>query len=425
MEKSLAFILAGGAGERLRPLTNFRAKPAVPFSRYRILDHNTSAIINAGIKTILFPIQYEQRSLLEHIINAYSMFRGERKIIPIPPNQRINDNKKVEIVEYLGTADAVFQNIREIKIYNKPEEVLVFSADHITDINVGEMIKYHRKIKPDLTIAAEVRKIKEEDFELRDNSLHYKYGIILTKDNEVIGFREKPSKEEMAGIGDKVLVSMGNYIFNSKSLIEALENNFGVDFGKHVIPAMLNSSKKIFVYKFRGSEDIDEEIPIFYWRDVGDINSFFDTCLELNNPNPRLDYQRLIEENRPVISTGGIIAPSRIESQGKISTISEGCRIYGKLENCVLGQNVFIGHGSYLKNTIVFPNVRIEPGVNIQNAIIDKNNIIPSGITIGYNKEGDILKSVIPDPHKNKILLYTIIPKGDEYITVIPRVDPN
>jgi glucose-1-phosphate adenylyltransferase len=406
-ERSIAFILAGGKGDRLQPLTDDRAKPAVPFSKYRIIDHNASAIINAGIETILFPSQFEPRSLHDHIDVTYSSYRKEkRKISPVPPKQKRLPNGETILEPYKGTADAVLQNIKEITVYNgKPEHVLVFAADHISNLDVRDMMRDHHREDRDLTIAVEVRPIKKEDFEInsKDGKLHYKYGVILADENKrITGFSEKPLKEEMQKEREPVLVSMGNYIFHSSPLVYALKQGFGDDFGKEVIPGMVKEGKNVFVYKFNG-----------YWRDVGDILSYFDACIDLNDENPKLNYKILISEDRPVITAGGISTPARITSEGKISTISEGCEIYGKLENCVLGQNVLVGHGCYLRNTIVFPDVEIEPGVTIQNAIIDKNNIITTGTTLGYNQDLDKKRG------------YTIIDREKDYLVVVPRIDPR
>ncbi len=406
-ETSLAMILAGGKGDRLTPLTNDRAKPAVPFSRYRIVDHNASSLLNAGVQTLLFLPQYEPRSLDIHVGRAYSQYRGEREIRMVYPREKRTDNGKTEFAWYEGTAHAVAQNIKELTIYNNPDHVMIFAGDHVCALDVSDMLSQHHLQKRDLTIAAEVRPLREEDFEIdkKDHKLHYKYGLILVdKNDRITGFQEKPLRSELGEAGTTLLVSMGNYIFHSDPLVGSLRklHKGEVDFGKHIIPAMLKKGMDLYVYKFSD-----------YWRDVGDVVSYFTTCLDLNLLVPPLDYKKLLKLKRPVFTDGGSLPPTRIESQGRISTISEGCEVYGTLENCVLGQNVIIGHGSSLRNTIVFPGVVIEEGSNIRNAIIDKHNIIPKGITIGY------------DPVQDKLKDFTVVPFNQGHIAVVPRVDPE
>jgi glucose-1-phosphate adenylyltransferase len=322
------------------------------------------------------------------------------------PREIRTEHGDIKYAWYNGTAHAVKQNIELIDKYN-PDHVLIFAGDHVCAIDVTDIIEHHHRQKRDLTIAVEVRPLSEDDFEISkaDCNLRYKYGILETDaDDRVLRFREKPLRTEMGSLGDPVLVSMGNYIFHTGPLLSSLEdvsedNN---DFGKHVIPKMINKKMDLFVYRFNG-----------YWRDVGDVLSYYNACMDLNQKNPPLNYKELKERKRPIITEGGDIAPSRIESQGKISTYGEGCEIYGTIENCVLGQNVVVGHGSYVRNSIIFPGIIIEEGVNIQNSIIDKNNVIPRGITIGYDLEADKLK------------LFTVIAKNEDYIAVVTRAKPN
>ncbi|MFA5856358.1 MAG: sugar phosphate nucleotidyltransferase [Candidatus Pacearchaeota archaeon] len=404
METSLAFVLAGGKGDRLSPLTDFRAKPAVPFSRYRIIDHNVSSLINAGVAKIFLLPQYQPLSLDVHSDKAYphTDMRLEKIVRLAYPREIRKERGETEFAWYLGTAHAVKQNIELIEKYT-PDHVLVFAGDHVCSVNVADMLDKHHKEKRDLTIAVEVRQLKESDFEIgKDKQLRYKYGIIDSdKNNRILGFREKPLRNEMGKPGDEVLVSMGNYVFHTDPLMDALNevNEKFNDFGKNVIPSMLNKKMDLFIYRFNG-----------YWRDVGDVVSYFNACMDLNQIHPPLDYKQLRKEKRPIITEGGEIPPTRFESQGKISTVSEGSEIYGTIENCVLGQNVYIGKGSIVRDSIIFPGVIIEEGVNIRNAIIDKNNTIPRGITIGcYDQPGDRLKQ-----------FYTI-PKDNDYIAVVPK----
>ncbi|MDD5193974.1 MAG: sugar phosphate nucleotidyltransferase [Candidatus Nanoarchaeia archaeon] len=408
MDTSLAFILAGGKGDRLAPLTDNRAKPAVPFARYRIVDHNLSAIINAGVPKVLILPQFQPLSLDLHVDKAYphTDMHLEQIVRMVYPREIRRDEGGTEFTWYKGTAHAVKQNTELIGKYD-PNHVLIFAGDHICAIDVADMLEQHHQQRRDLTIAVEVRLLSEDDFETSksDGQLRYKYGVLdANEDGRISQFREKPLRTEMGAVGEEVLVSMGNYIFHTGPLLDSLElvTEKDNDFGKNVIPEMLRNNRDLFVYRFNG-----------YWRDVGDIVSYYNACMDLNQPNPPLDYKRLRAEKRPVTTEGGNITPSRIESQGKISTVAEGCEIYGKIENCVLGQNVVVGHGSYLKDCVVFPNSVIEPGVSAQNTIIDKNNIIPKGITIGYHQESDRLKQ------------YTVVPRTEGYIVVVPRDKPR
>lgn len=415
-ESSLAFYLAGGKGERLMPLTLARAKPAMPFSRYRMIDFNVSQVIHAGVQKHLFLTMRSPRALDIHTDVAYDSYRVEGSTFrAVYPTKIVASLDGEDIEPYAGTADAVFQKMVEFKVYNnRPEHVLVFAGDHITDINVKDMMMMHHKEPRDLTIAAEVRRVCDEDFEIREGVEYYKFGRLVTdRLDRVVDFKEKLPRSEMPENGKTVLVSMGNYIFHRDPLVWALEQGFGVDFGKHVIPGMMANGRDVYAYRFKGSPDIKGDIPLVYWRDVGSLDSYFDACMELNDEDPKLNLKKLIKDKRPVITFGGNFAPIRSNGVRKISTIAEGCENYGILENCVLSQDVIVGKGSSLINTVVFPDVKIAPGCKITNTIIDKHNRIPAGTHIGYDRNEDKEKG------------YFVFERDDgSYMAVVPRVEP-
>ena len=368
-KNTLVYVLAGGAGTRLSPLTIPRAKPAVPFAgKYRIVDDVMSKLFYTDVSDIRVIPQYEYRSLNNHIQDAWVPRASlKQSIRTLPPRQSAEGQGW-----YLGTADAINQNLKEIH-EAAPDHVGVFAADHISTLDISEMIATHHSGIRDLTIAAERRLVKEDDFETqaKDKKLHYKYGIIeVDKNLRVTGFKEKPLPKDMPELGKEVLVSMGNYIFETEPLIVAVAKGYGNDFGNHVLPAMKQAGARMYVYPFTG-----------YWRDVGDLVSYYNTSLELLLDEPPLDLIKLRRQKRSMLTLGTDYTPTRDSSHGKRSIISEGCEFEEGvvLDNSIISPAVKIGRGSIIRNSIIFNGTIVGAGCVIQNTIIDKENKIHPG----------------------------------------------
>ncbi len=385
MKHTLAMILAGGKGERLSPLTDARAKPAVPFGgKYRIIDFVLSNMVNSGINEIVVLSQYESRSLDDHIRKAWTSQSGiGQSIYTLPPRSGKGRDW------YKGTADALFQNRDRIEKYN-PDRVAVFGGDHVYRMDISEMIEVHNGGN-DLTIAAMKTPITEEIFEIKDKKGRCKFGVIqIDEEDHIVEFQEKPEKpSEIPGQPGYCLVSMGNYIFKTEPLLEALTEKHR-DFGTDIIPEMQRQGKVIKVFPFEG-----------YWRDVGDVDSYFRANMDLNGPTPRFN---LFQGDWPMRTLGGERPPTYFGSCN--SLISEGCIVNGDIENCILSPGVVIGENSFVRDAVVLDDTTIERDVRIKSAIIDKHNHIKAGNRIGYDAEADRKKG------------FTITPSG---ITVVPR----
>ena len=368
MKHTLAMILAGGKGERLAPLTDERAKPAVPFGgKFRIIDFVLSNMVNSGIHEIVVLSQYESRSLEDHIRDVWTSQCGlGQAIYTLPPRSGKGRGW------YQGTADSISQNIDRISKHNA-DRVAIFSGDHVYRMDVSKMIEAHNGGN-DLTIAALKTPVSEDIFEIKNGKKRCKFGIIqINKNNNVVEFQEKPEKpSEIPGQPGYCLVSMGNYIFKKTSLLEALEKKFH-DFGNHIIPEMKKEGKIIKVYPFEG-----------YWRDVGDIDSYFRANMDLNGQKPKFN---LFEEDWPVRTLGGNFPPTYLGICN--SLVSEGCIVHGTIENCILSPGVSIGKNSHVQDAIIFNNTKIGNDVRIRKAVIDKCNYVKSGDQIGYNSEED------------------------------------
>ena len=384
----LGVVMAGGRGERLYPLTQHRAKPAVPFAaRYRIIDFVLSNFINSGILSIYVVTQFKAQSLLEHLDRGWRTtdFLGERFVIPVPAQMRSGDDW------YQGTADSIYQNLYLLERHS-PKLVAVFGADHIYRMNVRQMIDDHQKQAADATVAALPVKIEEAP----------QFGVIEIDDNwRIIGFDEKPKEpKSIPGEPSLALVSMGNYLFNNEVLIETLNRDAANpaskhDFGRDILPAMIKSAR-VFAYDFRKnrvpSPSKGEEPS--YWRDLGTIEAYFDANMDLCSIDPSFN---LYNRSWPLRTVGYADPPAKFvidwsDRQGMAinSIVAEGTIISGsQVHNCVVGRNVRIHSFSRVENSVIMDWVEIGRNCRIRNAIIDKANVIPSGTEIGYDKEKD------------------------------------
>lgn len=380
----LAMILAGGKGERLYPLTQHRAKPAVPFGGiYRIIDFTLSNCINSGIRKIAVLTQYKSMSLDRHLRVGWNLFSGELNeyIISVPPQQRIGDKW------YQGTADAIYQNLYMIE-KDAPEHLLILAGDHIYKMNYAEMFRFHREKEADATVAAvEVPRQNASAF-----------GVIeVDEDFRIIGFEEKPEAPKcIPGRDDLAFVSMGIYIFNTKKIIKHLEfdalRETAHDFGRNIIPEMMKTDR-VYAYNFKDENKKEAK----YWRDVGTIDSYWEANMDLVSVDPLLN---LYDRTWPIRTYQSQNPPAKFVFAQEVeggrlgialdSIVSHGCIISGgRVQNSVLSPNVRINSYADVRESVLMENVEIGRHCRIRRAIIDKDVKIPPGTEIGYDLESD------------------------------------
>jgi glucose-1-phosphate adenylyltransferase len=385
MHKVVTFIMAGGKGERLLPLTKDRTKPAVPFGGiYRIIDFTLSNCINSGLRKIYILTQYKSASLQRHIRLGWNFLPSElgQFIELLPAQQRIGESW------YLGTADAIYQNLYTLEL-DRPDEVLILAGDHIYKMNYYSMIDFHHEQGADLTVG-----VVEAD---RSKSRHL--GVVETDaQGRVIGFQEKPADPRtIPGKADKIYGSMGIYVFKQKVLMqELLEDSKNPssshDFGKNIIPQMLKKGMKVVAYNFRNQESEEE-----YWRDIGTIDAYYEANMELIQVNPVFNLYdqewliRTFQEQYPPVKT----VHSGDKEAGRVglvldSIVSEGCVVSGgRVQRSILSPNVRINSFSEVYDSILMEGVQVGRHAKIKRAIIDKDVSIPQGIIIGFNLEED------------------------------------
>ena len=365
-KECVAMLLAGGQGSRLYALTSRIAKPAVPFGgKYRIIDFPLSNCINSGIDTVGVLTQYQPLVLNEYIGNGqpWDLDRSFGGVHILSPYQAKRGSEW-----YKGTANAIYQNLPFIKMYN-PEFVLILSGDHIYKMNYSKMLAEHIRTGAACTIAA-------YEVPLADAS---RFGILNTNaDGSIYEFEEKPKKPK------STLASMGIYIFTAEKLYKYLEEDdenpaSQNDFGKNVLPAMLNAGEKMFAYSFSG-----------YWKDVGTIASLYDANMDLLGEKPEFD---ITDTGWRLHSRNPIAPPHYIGENGKVvnSIVSLGCVIEGEVENSVLSNNVVIKKGAVVKNSVIFSDTVIEEDARIECAIIDEQVSVGKKAVVGsLNDEKDI-----------------------------------
>ncbi|MCM8799672.1 MAG: glucose-1-phosphate adenylyltransferase [Candidatus Omnitrophica bacterium] len=386
MRKVLTFIMAGGKGERLWPLTRDRVKPAVPFGGiYRIIDFTLSNCINSGLRRIFILTQYKSASLQRHIRLGWNILPSElgQFIELLPAQQRVGESW------YLGTADAIFQNLYTID-EEKPDEVLILAGDHIYKMNYYQMIDYHRKTLADLTIG-----IVEVEKERASN-----LGMVEVDDNfRLIRFKEKPSSSELEELNkDKVYVSMGIYAFNTEVLKQLLvedsqDTSSTHDFGRDMLPKMLKRGYRIYGYNF-----VDEnKKEAKYWRDIGTIDAYYEANMDLVQVEPLFN---LYDKDWPIRTYQEQFPPAKTvfagdEITGRIglvldSLIANGCIISGgRVKRSILSYNVRINSFSEVYDSILMEGVNVGRYAKIRRTIVDKDVDIPKGEVIGYDLEQD------------------------------------
>ena len=390
--KILTIILAGGQGERLYPLTMDRAKPAVPFGGiYRIIDFTLSNCLNSGLRKIVVLTQYKSFSLDKHLRLGWNIFNSELNeyIEQIPPQQRISDQW------YQGTADAVYQNIYTLE-KEQPEMVLILSGDHIYKMDYRNMILFHLENKADLTVACMEVPLNEGK----------RFGVINTnEENRIVGFHEKPSEPiPSSNHSGATLISMGIYLFNTKTLVKAIiddaKQDTNHDFGKNIIPEMIHS-KRVYAYPF--ADETNNNLN--YWRDIGTLDAYWEANMDLVQESPEFNLydkdwpiRTHQEQNPPAKTIFNKKLPNERTDMILNSIVSGGCIIIGaKVEGCILSPDVRVDTNSEIYDSIIMESVRIGENVKIRKAIIDKSVNIPDYMSIGYNREEDSKHFTVTD----------------------------
>lgn len=406
IDDALVMILAGGEGKRLLPLTKDRAKPAVPFGgRYRIIDFVLNNFINSGFFKIKVLTQYKSDSLNKHITRGWVLSPFLNQYVDLCPAQmRTGSNW------YRGTADAIYQNVFHITDED-PDYVCIFGGDHIYKMDVSQMLDFHKENNADLTISAIPIPIEEAS----------EFGIMEVDENwRLTNFVEKPQTKpkSIPGQPNMCLASMGNYIFGKDVLLKALDEdekieNSSHDFGKNVIPMLLEQGKNIFVYNFATNEFSGiTDAERGYWRDVGSIDAYWQANMDLLDSNPELN---LYSKDWPLRTFNYNYPPAKFVWQegdrvgmATNSMVSEGCVVSGgSISKCVLSPKVRINSYSQVYESILMENVDVGRYSRIKKAIIDKNVKIPPNTRIGYNREEDIRRGFHVSPDG-----VTVVPKG-------------
>jgi len=396
-KRIIAFVMAGGQGSRLQPLTSARSKPSVPFgSRYRIVDFVLSNLVNSQIQTIYLLVQYKSQSLIEHVRKAWTISPLlQQQFVTVVPPQMIADRW------FQGTADAVHQNIALIEEH-RPDLVAVFGADHIYRMDISQMVDFHQERKADVTIAALPVPLKDARG----------FGVIAAgADGRIEAFEEKPANPTpMPADPASAFASMGNYIFDAKVLVDALEEaqRLGeTDFGGHVLPRLLQTHR-LFAYDFAtnvvpGINDYEQRV---YWRDVGTIDAYFDAHKDVLGAEPTFD---MFNPQWPIYSSGyqGPVAKVlggelRNSLLGAATVVHEGAR----LRNSIIRREAVIEEDVELDECIIMDYVRIGRGARLRRVIVDRHNVIEAGDLIGYDPEADAKRFTVTEGG------LTVIPGG-------------
>ncbi len=384
----LAFVLAGGKGTRLYPLTKERAKPAVPFGgRYRIVDFVLSNLINSGIYSTYVLIQFKSQSLLQHLREGWEVsgLLKNNFIIPVPAQMR-----SAQEDWYRGTADAISQNINLIEQAD-PHVVVIFGADHIYRMNIRQMIEYHIEKRAGVTVAT--IPVQKE--------LASEFGVVETSgDGRIIGFHEKKADAPtMPDDPKRVYASMGNYIFSTDLLLRELKKDSqneasSHDFGKDILPSLIGNSD-MYAYDFQTNVIPGDPIGSpQYWRDVGTLDAYYEASMDLRSVSPELN---LYNRQWPLRTAGYFDAPAKFvfDQEGRrgmaVDSIIAGSSIVsGGIVKCsVLGRGVRIHTGAYVQDSIIFDNCDVGRRCKVRRAILDKNVKLAEGTEVGYDLDAD------------------------------------
>ncbi|MCL6556990.1 MAG: glucose-1-phosphate adenylyltransferase [Burkholderiales bacterium] len=385
-KNTVAVILAGGRGSRLKHLTDWRAKPAVPFGgKFRIIDFPLSNCVNSGIRRIAVVTQYKAHSLIQHLQRGWGFLRGEfNEFIDIlPAQQRVHEHEW-----YKGTADAVFQNMDILRHYG-PEFVLILAGDHIYKMDYGEMLAAHAASAADVTIACLEVPIEEAKA----------FGVVTVDEyNRILSFEEKPANPTpMPNDPTRAFVSMGIYVFNARFLYEQLirdadDPRSSHDFGKDVIPYIV-SRYRVFAHRFADS-CVGAPNGVTYWRDVGTVDAYWEANMELAKITPDLN---LYDEKWPIWTYQEQLPPAKFvfddpDRRGMAvdSMVSGGCIISGAtVRSSVLFSSVRVDAYSEVVDSVILPRVEIGRHVRLRRVVVDKGCRIPDGLEVGFDVEKD------------------------------------
>ena len=357
-KRAIAMLLAGGQGSRLHVLTRKTAKPAVPFGgKYRIIDFPLSNCVNSGIDTVGILTQYQPLELNEYIGNGqpWGLNKTHSCAQVLPPYERFDKKSGW----YKGTANAIYQNIDFIERFD-PDYVVILSGDHIYKMDYDAMIKYHEENNASCTIAVRTVPLEEAS----------RFGILNTNpDNSIYEFEEKPKVPKSTN------ASMGIYVFNWKVLHDALvadeeDPNSSNDFGKNIIPNLLNAGHKMMAYNFDG-----------YWKDVGTIDSLWEANMELLGKEPEFE----IRGKDQIYARNNAHPSSYIDNAAKISNafVAEGCTVRGTVKHSIISVGCEIGEGAVVEDSVVMPGVVIEPGAIVRHAILGENSKVLKNAVVG------------------------------------------
>jgi glucose-1-phosphate adenylyltransferase len=380
-QRVLAFIMAGGKGERLEPLTRERSKPAVPFGgRYRIIDFVLSNFVNSGILSLYVLVQYKSQSLIEHLRLGWRSggLVADHFVTVVPPQMRMGD------WWYRGTADAVLQNLHLVEDF-APDLVAVFGADHVYRMDVNQMVGFHISRGAQVTVAALPVPVEDASG----------FGIIeVDGEGRIVSFDEKPAvARPIPGRPGLAYASMGNYLFNRDTLIDTLvedaRRSTDHDFGRTIIPELFPRGR-VFAYDFQSNQvpGLRPYEERGYWRDVGTIESYWQAHMDLLGEAPRLD---LDNSAWPILASRYHGPAARILG-GSIenSHVGEGSLIrHGTVRGSILGRGVQVDEGCVVEDSIVMDFTRLEKGVRLRRVIVDRYNRLERGTTIGEDPEED------------------------------------
>jgi glucose-1-phosphate adenylyltransferase len=402
LQNALTMIMAGGRGERLYPLTRSIAKPAVTFGGcFKIIDFTLSNCFNSGIRQVYLLTQYSNATMNRHVRLAWEpLFRYElgEFVESLPPQHRSAEDW------YHGTADSLYQNI-EVLQRHRPEQVLVLSGDHVYKMNYAELLDYHLQVGAELTVAGvEIERSRARDFGVME----------VDGDHRLRRFVEKP--EDPPAVPDDPgtsLVSMGVYVFATAALVrelvrDARDPHSGHDFGKDIIPSLIERDRRVFVYPFR----VQGTKQARYWRDIGTVDSYFDGNLDLLSPRLEMD---LYDSRWPIRTYVGPQPPARItdsridsHAQGRValSLIGPGCVVSGgEIERSVLSPGVRVHARACVHGSILMEGVEVGRGTALRRTIICPRVRVPEGVRVGYEPDRDRAR-------------FTVTPQG---VTVVPE----
>ncbi len=382
LKSVLTFILAGGKGERLYPLTKDRSKPAVPFGgTYRIIDFTLSNCVNSGLKRVCVLSQYKAHSLMRHVKEGWNLFTVElgEFIYTIPPQLRVGSTW------YLGTADAIYQNVYTIE-EERPAHTLVLSGDHIYRMDYRDMLSEHLARGADVTLAV---------FQVPASEA-YRFGVVdVGPAGEVTGFREKP--KDLDPGGPDIVANMGVYLFRTEVLVQSVcrdarRDDTRHDFGHNVLPALVKAGAKVNAHVFRGAGSANTP----FWMDIGTLDAYMDASLDLISVSPQFS---LYDHAWPIRSAAIQAPPAKFVfaggEKGRIgeahdSLVSPGCIVSGgHVERSILGPGCRVNSWSVVENSILMDRVEVGRHAIVRNAIVDKGVKIPAGYQIGVDPDAD------------------------------------